>query len=285
MLYVLYGESFWARSKLTELLAKAREKNYDILKLEEESETPLNSFLSRDLFGQKVFLVLEGLLGNPERAPEFKNLARDLVGSENIIALVEAELPEPWQKLFKNAGAKMQEFRKPSEAKLVSWLEAAAGKIGLNLSSLELRVLISEVGDDPWALLNRLERFSLEEARPARSRVSGFEPNYFNFADAASGKKKYQALSLLRSYVRGGLGAEEAFWKLWWKIKTLRLVDSGEKNTGLHPFVEKKALGDLQNFSSDELKKLSYELLDLFSEVRRGEATFEEGLEKILLKA
>ncbi|MEK7162371.1 MAG: hypothetical protein AAB730_00755 [Patescibacteria group bacterium] len=285
MLYVLYGESFWARSKLTELLTKAREKNYDILKLEEESETPLNSFLSRDLFGQKIFLVLEGLLENPERALELKNLVQDLVGSENIIVLVEAELFEPWQKLFKDAGAKMQEFKNPPEAKLIPWLEAAARKIGLNFSSPELRILISEVGDDPWALLNRLERFSLEEARPTGSRVSGFEPNYFNFADAASGKKKYQALSLLRSYVRCGLGAEEAFWKLWWKIKTLRLVDSGEKSTGLHPFVEKKALADLQNFSSDELKKLSYELLDLFSEVRRGEATFEEGLEKILLKA
>ena len=155
----------------------------------------------------------------------------------------------------------------------------------MNLSSLELRILISEVGDDPWALLNKLERLFLEGRAPAlRPKVLGPEPNYFNFADAASGKKKYQALSLLRSYVKDGLGAEEAFWKLWWKIKTLRLVDSGEKNTGLHPFVEKKALGDLQNFSSEELKKLSYELLDLFSEVRRGEATFEEGLEKILLK-
>ena len=285
MLYVLYGESFWARSKLTELLARAREKNYDILKLEEDGEPPLNSFLSRDLFGQKVFLVLEGLLENSQRALELKNLAPDLVGSENIMVLVEAELPEFWRKLFKEAGAKMQEFKKPPEAKLISWLEGTAKKIGLNLFSLELRILISEVGDDPWALLNKLERLFLEGRAPAlRPKVLGPEPNYFNFADAASGKKKYQALSLLRSYVKDGLGAEEAFWKLWWKIKTLRLVDSGEKNTGLHPFVEKKALGDLQNFSSEELKKLSYELLDLFSEVRRGEATFEEGLEKILLK-
>src|SRR3989338_4141879 len=85
MLYVLYGESFWARSKLTELWARAREKNYDILKLEEDGEPPLNSFLSRDLFGQKVFLVLEGLLENFQRALELKNLAPDLVGGENFL--------------------------------------------------------------------------------------------------------------------------------------------------------------------------------------------------------
>ena len=89
---------------------------------------------------------------------------------------------------------------------------------------------------------------------------------------------------LLRSYLRRGFGAAEAFWKLWWKVKTLRLADSGASDLGLHPFVLKKAKDDLGKYTSEELKNLSLELLDLFSEVRRGGTSFEEGLEKILLK-
>src|SRR3989338_5495901 len=49
-------------------------------------------------------------------------------------------------------------------------------------------------------------------------------------------------------------------------------------------FVQKKTFQDLRNFSSWELKKISRELLDLFSSVRRGEDNFEEGLEKLIIR-
>ena len=116
-----------------------------------------------------------------------------------------------------------------------------------------------------------------------KASVAG-EPNYFNFADAAGARNKYQALRLLLSYIKEGFGGEEAFWKLWWKVKTLRMVGSGADGLGLHPFVLKKTSEDLKRFSQVELKNLSLELMDIFSEVRRNETSFEEGLEKILLK-
>ena len=273
------------REKIAELSERAREKNCAIFKIEEDSTPPLNSFLAPDLFGQKIFLIAKGLLENSERSSEAKALARDMAEAENIIVFIERELSEAWEKIFSKAGATVKEFKKPTAVKFYAWLSKKAAEFGLNLSSRDLDLLISEAGADPFALVNKLERLSLSAPEPLAKRREVAAVNYFNFADAASGKRKHQALSLLRSYVRDGLGAEEAFWKLWWKIKTLRLVDSGKKATGLHPFVEKKALEDLRYYSREELRKISFELMDLFSSARRGEENFEEGLEKILLKS
>ncbi|OGF51918.1 hypothetical protein A3I27_01020 [Candidatus Giovannonibacteria bacterium RIFCSPLOWO2_02_FULL_43_11b] len=283
MLYLFHGEPFWIQEKLLELEKRATEKNYEVFKIRDDSQVPLNSFLSRDLFGKKTFLILDNVLEIPERGEEVKKLAEDFSRSENIIAVVEEDISESSAKAFEKAGANIKEFKKPSAAKFLAWLSVKAKAAGLNLSKQDTDILILETGSNPFAILNKLERLSLESRLPARlpKAVGG---NYFNFADAVFGKRKNQAISMLRSYIRDGLGAEEAFWKLRWKIKTLRLVDSGKKTTNLHPFVQKKAIQDLQNFSSRELKKISQDLLDIFSEVRRGEDNFEDGLERLIIK-
>lgn len=283
MLYIFYGEIFWIRGKLFELEKKALEKDCEIYKIGEDSQVPLNSFLSRDLFGKKTFLILDNILRIPERGDEINKLAKDFSRSENIVAIVEEGVSSACEKFFLGAGAKIHEFKKPSKAKLLAWLMARAKEAGVNLIKQDADVLISDTGSDPFAILSRLERLSLEKTRIEGTR-SDIEPNYFNFADAVFGKRKQQAISMLRAYIKGGFGAEEAFWKLWWKIKTLRQIDSGKKTTNLHPFVQKKAIQDLRNFSSKELKNISHDLLDIFSNVRRGEDSFEESLEKLIVR-
>ena len=289
MLYVLYGHQFWARKKLRELLEKARERESALFKLSSASFVPLAGYFSADLFGKKVVLVGEYLLENPEYERELTELAGRLAASDNIVFLLEEGLAQDWEERFRDAGAKLEKFKNLPEEKFFSWARDEALKFGLALSAAELKVLAEEFDFDPWTIAAKLERMSLEKIKISGKNFFS-EPNYFQFADLAFARRKYEALKLLRGFVKQGLGGEEAFWKLWWKIKTLRMIDSclrrqaGQGNLGLHPYVLQKSRADLKNFSSEELKKLSYELLDIFSEVRRGEESFEEGLEKILLK-
>ncbi len=284
MIFILHGERFWAKRKLNAFLARAREKEALIFQIDADSATPLRDYLSRDLFGKKVCLILEDLLQNSDREKEIKELLDFIADSkENIVFLLEEELPEKWLERFKKSGAKIEKFSNPPAARFAVWVREEAEKRGVSLSPAEVASLVEAGPEDPWAILNKLERRSLENIKLGSKKIFR-EPNYFDFADAASGKDKPRALLLLRSYMRQGLGAEEAFWKLWWKVKTLRLADSGATDIGLHPFVLQKAKDDLGKYTSGELKNLSLELLDLFSEVRRGETGFEEGLEKILLK-
>ena len=284
MLYVFFGESFWARRKLEEVLSRAREKGSAVFLLRPPALSPLGSYFSGNIFGGNTLVVGDGLLDDPGYESEITTALEALAASENILILLEGELSEARQKRFKEAGAKIVEFKNPGPAKFLQWAEGKAEKIGVSVSRPDLAILSEEAEFNPRAVLNKMERMFLEEGARARTKGRVSEPNYFAFTDEVSAKRKHSALRLLRSYVKNGLGAEEAFWKLWWKIKTLRLADSGVKGTGLHPFVEKKALADLRHFSSGELEKLSFEVMDIFSEVRRGEESFEEGVEKTLLK-
>ena len=89
-----------------------------------------------------------------------------------------------------------------------------------------------------------------------------------------------------------GVSSEEVFWKVWWQMKNLILVkklhqagvQNIEKKSGLHPFVVKKTLNSAKNFTETELHEISFDLVRLYHESRRGLQDFPIGLEKILLK-
>lgn len=283
MIFVLWGDRFWARFKLNELVSRANDIGNEVFWLDRESADSVGRFIGSGIFASKNCIVGEFLLENPNYDAEIADLLDELAASKNIIILLEEELSDAWQEKFRKVGAKIQKFAKASEAKILSWAENAAKELELKISKPELKIIASECGLDPSSIKNKLERLFLGDRPPARlpKAVGG---NYFNFADAVSAKNRHQALRLLLSYANDGFGGEEAFWKLWWKIKTLRMIVSGAQDLGLHPFVLKKSSEDLKMFSDEELKKISFELADIFSEVRKNETTFEEGLERLLLR-
>ena len=61
-------------------------------------------------------------------------------------------------------------------------------------------------------------------------------------------------------------------------------VQNIEKKTGFHPFVVKKTLAGAKNFTETELHEISFSLVRLYHDARRGIGNFTIGLEKILLK-
>jgi hypothetical protein len=76
-----------------------------------------------------------------------------------------------------------------------------------------------------------------------------------------------------------------------WQIKTLLLVKKSmeagvknlEKETGLHPFVVKKAIYNLKNFAPGELEEISYKAIEFYHKARISLVDFEIGLEKLLI--
>lgn len=284
MLYVLSGHRFWARRKLERLLAEAREKGRIIAHFPSDGSRHTAELLSQDLFGGKRCVWGENMFVEKARAQELLEALPRLVASSDIFIFVEEEMPARLGGELKKAGAKVEEVKNPSPAKLYAWAEEEAKKLDLRLSESQLKRVIEEAAGDPWAMKAALVRVASGGEAGRKSAPSGGEPNYFDFADAASAKSRGQAIKLLSEYMRGGYGAEEAFWKLWWKIKTLRMVETGAKNAGIHQFVERKAREDLRKWRTEELEEYSRSLCDLFSEVRRGERDFEEGLLALLVR-
>ena len=283
MLYIFYGHRFWTRRKLDRLLSEARQKGRVVAHISSESEEPLSGFLSQGLFGEKRCVWSEGMFGNPARADELKDVLGALIRSFDIFIFLEEKLPEGEEEALKKEGAKVEEVKTPSAAKIVLWAGEEAKKLGTPLGERELKLVIEEAGGDPWAISATLLGASVGGEVGAK-KASRDGPNYFDFTDAASAKNRGRAIKLMRGYIKEGFGAEGAFWKLWWKIKTLRMVEAGAKDAGIHQFVEKKALEDLSRWNQEELRLFSLALCDAFSEARRGEKDFEEGLLGLLVR-
>ncbi|MEK7085269.1 MAG: hypothetical protein AAB904_01935 [Patescibacteria group bacterium] len=292
------------RRKLERLLAEAREKGRTVSYFPSDGSRPTAELLSQDLFAHKRCLWSENMFQDSAREAELLEALPRLAASPDIFIFTEEELSESLQDTLKRAGVKVEEIKNPSSKYLLSWAEGEAKKLGLPLSESRLKEIAEEAAGDPWALEAVLLRAAsggeaekkhlptAKEPSFAPSFVKTMEgkkasegkPNYFDFADAASAKNRGRAIKLLSGYIKEGLGAEEAFWKLWWKIKTLRMVEAHAKDTGVHWFAERKAREDLRRWNTGELEEYSRALCDLFSEARRGERDFEEGLLALLVR-
>ena len=75
---------------------------------------------------------------------------------------------------FKKNGTKLEKFSNPPAARLAAWVREEAEKRGVSLSPTEVGALVETGSEDPWAILNKLERMSLEKTvfQPVRRSLS-----------------------------------------------------------------------------------------------------------------
>ena len=109
--------------------------------------------------------------------------------------------------------------------------------------------------------------------------------NAFTITDALLRKDKKTMWLLLHEARRAGARDEETIGILWWQLKTLRLaaLTNSAAEAGLKEYPYRKAKGALKNFSSDELERLSTDLLTIQHESRRSRFDLDLALEHWLL--
>jgi DNA polymerase III delta subunit len=82
--------------------------------------------------------------------------------------------------------------------------------------------------------------------------------------------------------IQQGVAPEEIHGVLVWQIRTMLQVLAGA-TVDIKPFVLGKAKTFLTKYSPSEAKDLSFKLISLYHDSRRGLVDFEKGLEKIIL--
>lgn len=108
------------------------------------------------------------------------------------------------------------------------------------------------------------------------------EFNIFALADALIARDKKQLWVLYEKALRSGKTPEEISGTLFWQLKNMMLVgEGGGKN--LSPFVKSKAKRAGEKYTAVEIKKLSFDLVNLYHESRRKGLGLEEKLEKFIL--
>lgn len=252
MIYLIYGDNKTnALEKHRELVKVLHGKRPDAELFEMSAETwsgaEFDNFLtSQGLFEKKLIVSLKTVCtDSPEALEYIADRLKEIAASENVFIFVETKLKADVLAKFKKAA------QKTIEAK----------------SSLETT---SEAG-------------SVSTRSGDKKNRGDF--NIFALTDAFGTRERGRAWSVFQKALMNGSEPEELHGLIFWQLKTILLANGAASaaDAGLKPFVYSKAKGFARNFSPEELRHMSSNLVSLYHESRLGGPTLDLALEKFLL--
>lgn len=292
MIYVFYGnDTFRIKEELKKIL-ESFENISEIFRFENENfnQEEFENLLRTDtLFGQKNIIICAGLIDSKTYSKFILEKIDGCIKSENIFFFTEEELSEKNIEFLKEKTKNIKEFKNLSPANLKKWLDEYIKGKKIKISINAQNEIIKKCSSDLWCVSKEVERFSLGGNIDVSGNGGEYKP--FAICDAISQKNKAQAWALFHGALFVGVPAEEVFYKVSWQIKNLLLIKklsqiSGidiAKESGLHPYVVKKTMLAIKDFTEEELENYSFKLTELYHNARRGLADFSVGLEKILI--
>ncbi|MDD5589670.1 MAG: DNA polymerase III subunit delta [Candidatus Portnoybacteria bacterium] len=309
MVIFLYGpDSFRASQKLKEIKESYKAKHKSGLNFRQFDWQPENlndlkeAISSVSMFAEKKLVVIKNAcrtVGQGELLDLLEK--RGAAKSDDLIMVFfEAELPQKselaaW--LLKKAGLK-EEFIVFSGIKLNNWVKNEIEKNKGKITAGALQKFLGCVGD-LWQAQNEISKLLqfkkngvIEEKDVDLLVRAKLDPNIFTTIDALALRNKSLAFRLLHQHLAEGESEVYILSMFVYQFRNLilikSLVENGQagqalaKKTGLHPFVVKKSLQQVKNFSPEILKKIYGRLLNLDIALKRGRIEPKAALDLIV---
>lgn len=107
----------------------------------------------------------------------------------------------------------------------------------------------------------------------------------FDLADAFGRRDKKDVWVLYQKSKAYNITPEEVHGILMWQIKAMYISKNSKSGgeSGLNPFVFRKAVGFAKNFTNEELKNISSKLVSIYHDARRGILEMDIAIEQFLL--
>lgn len=298
MVIFLHGaDTFRSRSKLRQIRERFRREvdttGYNTatidgrrLKVEELEQALLAApFLAP----KRLVMVEEFFAGKPTAAIE--KLVLELLqrpGAATAVAVFwEGEFP-PTRKggtllSFLRESPYAEQFEPLQGTPLAAWYRTRAKHHGLEFTPGAMERLMDCASNDLWRAdgeLAKLSAYCRDRAATVDDvqelAASDVEENVFALTDAIGQRRTTEALRLLQEQQRAGISTPELVAKITWHCRNLLLAkawvtDHPGQTTSwamadalrLHPFVAKKTLGQVTNFTLSELETRYRALLTL----------------------
>jgi DNA polymerase-3 subunit delta len=306
MLIFLYGEDgFSSREKLTEIKNKFlsydksgsglssfdAEEKFSVQELVYTLETP-------NLLNPKRLVILKNILAvssedDREKLLDYFSKSKNITNDQNLVVIFwEGKKAKASNKLFKylEKNSKKQNFERLSGAKLNSWIlkriKLLDSQASIKPGALQKIILFSggdtEIMDkEIMKLVNFKDGKEITEEDVELMMNTKLESDIFATIDAISQKNKKKALELLHNHLEKGEDPFYIFSMIVYQFRNLLKV-AGYKEQGmineyeiakvakLHPFVVKKSLAQLRNFTLDDLIQIYSKLQKIDLDVKTG---------------
>jgi DNA polymerase III subunit delta len=319
MIIFLYGEdSFRSHLKLLEIKNKYLEsdKSGSGLSLFDCGEKILpakiiNVFETANLLAPKRLVAVKRLISSfseidQKKILEFLNDHKDklLEDKDLIVVFWEDNQPKKSNAIFKflDSNAKKQKFEKLSGVKLNAWIIGKMKEIdpASSISKTALEKLILYAGNDSGMLgkeLDKLVNYSDGEMISEKDVDvlvnADLDANIFATVDAIGSNDKKEALAMLHNHLKKGDDPFYIFSMFLYQFRNLLkiadLTESGisseyeiSKITKMHPFVIRKSLGQIRNFTFERLKKIFQKLGEIDTDIKTGKIDIKLALDKFV---
>ena len=305
MVIFLYGaDTFRSRQKLHQIQERFRREvdktgyNSSVL----DGRTLKLETLERDLLSapflaaKRLVVVEEFFAAKPPRQlqEQVVELLRREAAQASVAVFWNGELPPkaagPLLSLLQQSPY-AEAFPKLREPALTRWYRQQAKRHGLESTPEALAALERRCGDDLWRADGELSKLSAYcRGRSATTEDIDIlcphdaEESVYALTDALGQRRLADALCLLHGQLRAGTSALELTSKLAWHLRQLLLVKGWISEHGgrasswelaealdLHPYVAKKTLGHVGNFSLAELADCLRQLLAVDRRVKRSQ--------------
>lgn len=283
MIILLHGEdTYRMKRKMREIMDEHKEKHKSGLNLRylEGKGTSFddlrNEMLGISMFKEKKLIVVSDLFSNSKLKEEVIERGEAFVNSDNVLLLAESSNIAAKDKLlaFLEKEGKVHDFEPLSGAKLNNWIKKEVEELGGKIDEDALEKLIEYVGGDLWQMENEIRKLVNYSSNVKTKDVDDmvkpkYETNVFDTIDAIAAKNKKKAIELLKEHAEKGDSVLYLLAMVASQIRNIIAVKSGS-NSGMHPFVLRKATYQAKNFSLEDLKRIYQKIVDLDFEIKVG---------------
>lgn len=294
MIILLYGEdNFRLNQKLNEIINTYKTKHqsgldFACFREDLDIDKVKLKIESVSMFNEKKLIILKNIFNNENFQEDFFQYIKEkkLKSSQDEIITLYQE-----GKLaisgFKRKVSMLEEFKPLTGNNLIAWIRNEVGHRGGVINLKVAQNLADFVGGNLWQMNNEINKLLSYKADKEITEDdvillvgAKIDSNIFKLLDALAYQNKKTALKLLHEHLNKGDNEIYLFTMLIYQMRNLiKLKDLMNNKTpiyvlasksGLHPFVVKKSVQVLNNFSLDYLKQLYRRLLEIDLQLKLG---------------
>ncbi len=252
---------------------------------------------SLPFLASKKLVILTDIVASKDLADKIEQLL-DAVIDETDLIIVEPKFDKR-SRLYKTLKklTDFQEFNELGEWQLAQWLVAEAANAQASLSASDANYLMQRVGNSQLRLKHEIEKLALYSTKITRHTIDllcvpSVQTKVFDLLDAVFAGRQQAALKIYQEQRLQKVEPQAILATIAWQLHVLSLVKAAgdrsaeeiAKEAKLNPFAVSKSLAIAQKITTNRVKEMVQEALQLDVRLKTLRISADEAVQNYLLE-